>query len=53
MCLSSAACEEMPIQYRDVCRKQVRAPGLKAARRLQYPLIKGYALNHIRDPTII
>ena len=25
----------------------------RVLQRLQYPLIKEYALNHIRDPTII
>ena len=27
--------------------------GFRVSKRLQYPSIKEYTLNHIRDPTII
>ena len=33
--------------------KTLRGTLVTLIQRLQYPLIKGYSLNHIRDPTII
>ena len=34
-------------------RRQLGMAAAVATQRLQYPLIKEYPLNHIRDPTII